>query len=54
MQRLSELWLDVLFGLLLIFLTSQAADSLHKKTQLSPVGLHQPVLKISSNYIKQN
>ncbi|AFZ35107.1 hypothetical protein Sta7437_1540 [Stanieria cyanosphaera PCC 7437] len=52
MQRLSELWLDLLFGLLLLFLTSQAADSIHQKNQLSPVVLQQSVFQISANYIK--
>lgn len=52
MQRLSELWLDILFGLLLLFLTGQAADSLHQKNQLSPVGLQRSVLQTSANYIK--
>jgi hypothetical protein len=52
MQRLSELWLDILFGLLLLFLTSQAADSLQQKNQLSPVGLQQSILNASANYFK--
>ncbi len=52
MQRLSELWLDLLFGLLLLFLTSQAADSLHQKNQLAPVGQERSVFQASANYIK--